>query len=82
MKEYEGFEKFLLVLYNIDLQSFVITYIDIYGDLLLINNNENFQKVFSIVKLLLRIMVQMKGDVVLFIKYKYMYQFFEIQRKK
>lgn len=69
MKEYEGFEKFLLVLYNIDLQSFVITYIDIYGDLLLINNNENFQKVFSIVKLLLRIMVQMKGDIILLIRY-------------
>lgn len=73
MKEYEGFEKLLSALHNIDPQSFVITYTDTHGDLLPINNNENFQKALSTAKPLLRIMVQMKGDVVLFIKYKYMY---------
>ncbi|XP_048732212.1 partitioning defective 6 homolog beta-like isoform X1 [Ostrea edulis] len=62
MKEYEGFETLLASLHNIDQQSFVITYTDIHGDLLPINNNENFQKALSTAKPLLRVMVQMKGE--------------------
>lgn len=68
MKEYEGFEKLLSALHNIDPQSFVITYTDTHGDLLPINNNENFQKALSTAKPLLRIMVQMKGDIILLIR--------------
>jgi partitioning defective protein 6 len=66
MKEYEGFETLLSSLHNIDQRSFVITYTDIHGDLLPINNNDNFQKALSTAKPLLRVMIQMKGDYFLF----------------
>lgn len=66
MKEFGGFEKLLSALHNIDPQSFVITYTDTHGDLLPINNDDNFQKALSTAKPLLRVMIQMKGIVFFF----------------
>ena len=55
------FEKLLSELHSIQNGEFVVTYTDQQGDLLPINNDDNYHKALTTAKPLLRVMVQRKG---------------------
>jgi len=60
--KFEEFLKFLTNLHKLSDVSFVLTYTDVHGDLLPINNEDNFRKALYSGVPLLRILIQRKGE--------------------
>ncbi|KAK3086201.1 hypothetical protein FSP39_015131 [Pinctada imbricata] len=74
---FTDFEKLLGQLHSVSDGEFVVTYTDTQGDLLPINNDDNYQKALTTAKPLLRVMVQRKGE-----GYEQMNGYGTIQKKK
>ena len=65
-----SFEEFYNItekLHNLRKLPFLVTYTDREGDLLPINNNENFQKALATARPILRLCIQRKGNVVMIV---------------
>lgn len=58
---FEDFEKLIGTVHRIQSIPFVLTYTDLHGDLLPINNDDNFQRAVITAKPILRVFVQRKG---------------------
>ncbi|KAK6184755.1 hypothetical protein SNE40_007155 [Patella caerulea] len=59
---YNEFQSTIQKLHHLEELGFVINYTDVHGDLLPINNDDNFHKAIGSAKPLLRILVQRKGE--------------------
>uniref|UniRef100_A0A8C5RD07 PB1 domain-containing protein n=1 Tax=Laticauda laticaudata TaxID=8630 RepID=A0A8C5RD07_LATLA len=60
--KFEDFYKLLLHIHHISNMAVMVGYADIHGDLLPINNDDNFYKAVSSANPLLRIFIQKQGE--------------------
>ena len=60
--KFDDFSQIITKLHLLQNDPFVITYTDIHGDLLPINNDDNFGLALATAKPVLRILVQKKGE--------------------
>ncbi|KAK3581770.1 hypothetical protein CHS0354_017212 [Potamilus streckersoni] len=60
--QFENFSITVCKLHHLEIIPFVITYTDVHGDLLPINNDDNFHHALETTKTVLRIIIQKKGE--------------------